>query len=46
MAKKSYKQIRLKVPADVHSKLKLKALVQGKYFADWLNDLLKIAAER
>lgn len=44
MAKMEYKNIRMKIPADVHKKLKLKAMVDGKNFLDWLNDLLKSAA--
>lgn len=44
MAKTDYKNIRMKIPSEVHRKLKLKAMVDGKNFLDWLNDLLKSVA--
>ena len=44
MAKSEYKNIRMKIPSEVHRRLKVKAMNDGKNFLEWLNDLLKSVA--
>ena len=41
---KAYKQIRIKIPADLHSQIKSQAALRGKTLAQLIVDVLKSGA--
>jgi predicted HicB family RNase H-like nuclease len=43
---KTYKQIRVKIPAEVHKKIKLSAVQSGKTLAERIVDILTARVER